>query len=133
VNVAGIQLDHQQSWDRIASTMTQHNLGQRRGGVTDAQSYYTVWDAKMYYNDQPNLVPALGGLNAAAGARGVDLMPRIHYGLESTIGTLQTSWMNLQAGLTAVGDEMNESGVFEVAESLLAMARRMNEITDKYL
>jgi hypothetical protein len=131
VNVEGIQLDHQESWDRISKTMMDHNTQVIGSGKTDINAYYTLWDAKMYYNDIANLVPALGGLNAAAGAAGVNEMPRIHYGLESTLGTIQTSWTNLQAGMTAVGQGMSKEAVDEMAVLLLGIARAMNDATER--
>jgi hypothetical protein len=111
--------------------MGAHNGELRRRGIGDISQYYTLWDAKMYYNDQSNLVPALGGINAAAGAQGVRAIPRIHHGLEIAIGQIQTSWMNLQAGLGSVGEGISESAAEDTAGLLLAIAREMNVVTDR--
>jgi hypothetical protein len=133
VNVEGVQLDHQTSWDNIAAAMTAHNKAMKARKEKNINQYYTLWDAKMYYSDQSNLVPALGALNASAGAKGVNAMGRIHYGLESAQGTLQTSWMNLQAGLTTVGGGMSDAAAEKVATLMLGMARAMNEATELLL
>ena len=133
MNVEGVQLDHQVSWDRIAAAMTTHNKAMSNRGERDKSNYYTLWDAKMYYNDQQNLLPALAALNASGGTEGVGEVPRIHYGLESVQGTLQTSWMNLQAGLVAVGGGMSEEAVEEVATLMLKISSAMNDVTERLL
>ena len=113
--------------------MTTHNKAMSNRGERDKSNYYTLWDAKMYYNDQQNLLPALAALNASGGTEGVGEVPRIHYGLESVQGTLQTSWMNLQAGLVAVGGGMSEEAVEEVATLMLKISSAMNDVTERLL
>ena len=133
MNVEGLQLDHERSWDNIARVMTEHNRALKETGEEDMDAFYTLWDAKMYYNDQPNLQPAPGGLNAAAGTEGVTATSETHYGLQAVQGELQTTWMNLQAGLTAVGEGVSEETALEVAELMWNVMRAMNDVTERLL
>jgi hypothetical protein len=125
VNVEGVQLDHQVSWANISATMDANNQSLIR------PFDYSLWDAKMYYNDLGNLVPALGALNAAAGVQGVGEVPRIHGGLELSTSRIQLSWMNLQAGLTSTGVGMSEDAVERVATLLFGVAHEMDRITEQ--
>ena len=129
VNVAGLQLDHQTSWDTISATMHAHN--QALGAGWNRNVGYSLWDAKMYYNDIDNLVPALGGINAAAGARGVDLAEEIHPGLSIFQGRLQGAWMNLQAGLSAVGTGVSDEVAEHIATQLGNIASLMENTTEQ--
>lgn len=130
-NVEGVQLDHQVSWDTISKTMDEHN--KTLGPAWNNVNGYSLWDAKMYYNDIDNLVPALGAINAAAGELGVTDMPRIHHGLEIYQGKLQTSWMNLQAGLVAVGHGINDDNAVRIANLLNGISVAMNDVTEQLL
>ena len=131
-NVEGVQLDHKPvAWTNIENAMTTHNNSMTAQNQTNASLFYSLWDAKMYYNDQTNLQPALGNLNASGGSQGALTIPRIHYGLESVMGTAATSWLNLQSGINAVGDGMSEDAVLEVAELMGKVTQAMNEVTDR--
>ncbi len=127
VNVNGIQLDHQISWDRISSEMQRYNN-------TNPQNPYTFWDAKMYYNDIDNLVPALGALNAAAGADGVGVETRLNENVEGAVGTVQHSWMHLQQvmaalnngqGFTQVSDEELTNILLDINSSFANLAEKL--------
>ncbi len=131
VNVEGVQLDHQVSWHNISTAMHNHNTGLQQRWTNHIG--YSLYDAKMYYNDTTNLIPALGGLNAAAGALGVNEQPRIHHGLETYQGHLQTAWMNLQAGLVAVGHGISEDNAVHIADLLHQITTRMNDTTERLL
>jgi len=131
VNVEGIQLDHQTSWDSISTAMDDHN--KKLGESWNNKTGYTLWDAKMYYNDIDNLVPALGSINASAGERGVNEIPRIHHGLEIYQGNIQTAWMNLQAGLVAVGEGISDENAVRIAILLSNVTREMNNVTEELL
>ncbi|PRY90705.1 hypothetical protein [Mongoliibacter ruber] len=127
VNVEGVQLDHQISWDTIANAMHDHNINHGRDWK------YSLFDAKMYYNDIENLLPALGAINASAGKLGVNEMPRIHHGLEIYQGNLQTAWMNLQAGLVAVGHGITDENAEKIAILLHNVTSSMNDVTEEIL
>jgi len=131
VNVEGVQLDHQTSWDSISTAMDAHN--KKLGKSWNNKTGYSLWDAKMYYNDIDNLVPALGSINASAGERGVNEMPRIHHGLEIYQGNIQTAWMNLQAGLVAVGEGISDENAVRIANLLSNVTREMNNVTEELL
>lgn len=127
VNVEGIQLDHQISWDRISTEMDRKN----NDGTNQT---YSFWDAKMYYNDIDNLVPAMGGLNAAAGARGVAVEPRLNSTIEAAAGAVQHSWMNLQhvmsalnsgQGYTQISDEEMTNLLLDINGQLSGLASKL--------
>lgn len=115
VNVEGIQLDHHISWDKIASVM--NNDGN-----------YSFYEAKMYYNDQSNLHPVLGGLNAAAGSSGVKMMEEQFPEINAKVASIQTSWMNLQNYINA---RLEEVGIDPT--SLLDYLERIEERIDETL
>lgn len=98
VNVEGIQLDHIQSWDNISQIMDNHNQNK-------LTPHYTLYDAKMYYNDISNLHPVLGGLNAAAGNAGVQKIQNRNEIIDQQIAEIQLHWMNLQNYITAYYEE----------------------------
>jgi len=127
VNVGGLQLDHQISWDTISNTMDTHNKKIFRAWD------YTLWDAKMYYNDIDNLVPALGSLNASAGAQGVNKMDQIHNGLQIYQAQAQTAWMNLQAGLVAIGHQTSDENAERIAILLHEITTKMIDVTEELL
>ena len=131
VNVEGIQLDHQVSWDTISNYMDAHN--RKLGGGWNNKHGYSLWDAKMYYNDINNLVPALGAINASAGELGVNEIPRIHRGLEIYQGNIQSAWMNLQAGLVAVGHGISDENAERIANLLNGITKEMNDVTEELL
>jgi hypothetical protein len=85
----------------------------------------------MYYNDQTNLLPALGALNAAAGAHSVSEIPRTRHGIEIAQGQMQAAYMNLQAGLVSVGPNITEDAAYEVYNLIMAITREMYRVTDK--
>lgn len=125
MNVEAVQLDHRTSWDTISNTMHEHNLKNQHNDTWK----YSLWDAKMYYNDQTNLHPAPAGLNAAAGAMGVDRVESLHYGLESVAGELQTAWMNLQQTLSAMSSSIGEHAVEPLWERLDSIKQSMNNLS----
>ncbi|HII06270.1 MAG TPA: DUF4157 domain-containing protein, partial [Methanotrichaceae archaeon] len=131
VNVEGVQLDHQISWDTISTFMDTVNKG--NGTNWNNQVGYSLWDAKMYYNDIDNLVPALGAINASAGELGVNEIPRIHSGLEIYQGNIQTAWMNLQAGLVALGYGISDESAEGIADLLAKIVNVMNDVTEELL
>ena len=129
VNVEGIQLDHQVSWDNISTEMDRKN-----NEGTD--QFYSFWDAKMYYNDIGNLAPAIGALNAAAGAGGVAVEPRQSPTIEAAVGAVQHSWMNLQQvmvalnsgqGNTQISDEEMTNILLDINASLSGLVERLLE------
>ena len=128
-NVEGVQLDHQISWAKISEAMqARNNQAKKYGGWK-----YSLWDARMYYHDITNLVPELGNINAAAGTSGVRVNPSINEHIANAIGTVQSRWQNLQAGITAVGkeDNLTEQRVTEIVLRLLGLGQMMNQFTDE--
>jgi hypothetical protein len=131
VNPEGVQLDHRVSWDNISKVMADHNAQLRaQGKAFDPATYYTLKDAKLYYNDLENLHPALGALNASAGALGVQNVTRIHQGLEMYVGKVQAAWQNLQQGITSIGYLNEEEKAEVIAGRLHQIAHSMNELTE---
>lgn len=128
VNVEGIQLDHQTSWDTISGSMHNHNQSLNR--QWSERLDYSLWDAKMYYNDLDNLAPALGALNASAGNEGVGAPERMHPGLEKYAARLHGAWMNLQAGLSAVGQGISDEAAEHVAGMLGEIANTIDTTTE---
>ncbi|MEH2198734.1 eCIS core domain-containing protein [Nostoc sp.] len=127
VNVEGIQLDHQISWDIISAEMDRKNSD-------GSGEFYSFWDAKMYYNDIDNLVPALGALNAAAGAEGVVEERRQNHTIEAALAGVQHSWMNLQsimnalnsgAGFTQISDEEMVNILLNINSELGGLGERL--------
>lgn len=132
VSVEAVQLDHQgSSWTNISDVMMRHNAQASATGVTDRNVYYSLWDAKMYYNDQPNLAPAQANLNAAAGGSGVTPETGVDTRLGLYIGQIQTSWMNLQQGLSSVGTGLSDDAAAEVAGLLAGVRDAMYSVTDR--
>lgn len=128
VNVEGVQLDHQVSWDVISQEMDKKNQ--------DGSGYfYSFWDAKMYYNDIDNLVPALGALNAAAGASGVSVEARQNRTIEAALGAVQHSWMNLQHVMTALNNGLGNTQVSdeEMTDILLNINESFSGLTERLL
>ncbi|MBB6146535.1 hypothetical protein HNQ77_004514 [Silvibacterium bohemicum] len=131
VNPEGVQLDHRVSWDTISKVMAEHNAQlHAQGKAFDPATYYTLKDAKLYYNDLENLHPALGALNASAGALGVQNVTKIHQGLEMYVGKVQAAWQNLQQGITSIGYLNEEEKAEGIAGRLHQIAHSMNELTE---
>lgn len=126
VNVEGVQLDHQISWDKIGEEMNRKNTDGTIGS-------YSFWDAKMYYNDIDNLVPALGALNAAAGVKGVAVENRPGETLEAAIGVVQQSWMDFQHIVNALNDGQGISTFSEedTIHLLLDISNNINSLSEK--
>ncbi len=132
VNPEGIQLDHSISWDTISKVMADHNaLLRQQGKPFDPATYYTLKDAKLYYNDLQNLHPVLGSLNASAGARGVQNLALIHQGLEMYMGKVQSAWQNLQQGIVSIGYLGEEEKATLLAAKLQEIAQRMDGLTEE--
>ncbi|WP_298920247.1 DUF4157 domain-containing protein [uncultured Nostoc sp.] len=126
VSVTGIQLDHQTSWDMITNAMENKNKDQ------NGQFKYSFWDAKMYYNDVTNLVPAQGSINAAAGAQGVHMEQRGNSVIEATLGTVGQSWIHLQSVLNAIKNGTQTAMISddEFVHSLLEISTQMGELAE---
>lgn len=114
VNVEGVHLDHIFSWENIAKIM-------------DDAKNFTVSEARMYYNDQDNLHPVLGGLNSFAGGNGVAVLETKYPQINAAIATTQTSWMNLQNFVTARMQEMNFN-----PDALLKHILSINSLINSY-
>ncbi|MCM0593800.2 MAG: hypothetical protein KA716_27835 [Gloeotrichia echinulata DEX184] len=76
--MAAIQLDHITSWQAISQSMDNYNnqlqprpVDDRNLTPLEQNQVYTLWDAKMYYNDQDNLQAGVAANNAAAGEQGM--------------------------------------------------------------
>ncbi|MFZ1025391.1 MAG: DUF4157 domain-containing protein [Limnoraphis robusta] len=125
MNVEGIQLDHEYSWDNITNAMQNNNANSNR--TFD----YTLWDAKMYYNDQSNLIPQPAGVNAAAGAQGVRRIQEIHAYIAEEIGRVSRAWLNYQAGITAIAQgDLDEETKIKLVEQLFQIRQQMERTTD---
>lgn len=143
VNVEGIQLDHRTSWEDIATAMQNHNIklfiekkkAQKSGKKQPPDNlFYSLWDAKMYYNDITNLQPVLGALNAKAGAKGFrGVGARIHKGLQGMMGDIHVAWMNLQQGMSALGSELSWDAALEIGILLAKIRTAMNDTTERLL
>ncbi|XWK89404.1 MAG: hypothetical protein U7127_04890 [Phormidium sp.] len=124
VNVEGVHIDHQISWESMRQTMLGHNNRQPQ-----PRWFYTLRDARLYYNDLDNLVPELGGINAAAGINGVRNLGRNHPFVEFGIGSIKRSFMNLQAGIESRNWPENEAE--ELTNELMTIKVQMDELTDR--
>ncbi|MDM8309031.1 hypothetical protein [Phocaeicola barnesiae] len=127
-NVEGIQLDHKESWENIADTMHSHNEKVNKG---EQKTYYTVYEARMYYNDQPNLHPVLGALNASAGSMGVALIKYPNPNIAPYIGELQTSWMNFQNYIASGIIESGGQAETEIISRLLYIKNQLDSIIEE--
>lgn len=105
-NVRGVQLDHRYAWDNIATNMHGRNLisHQENRHFAYRQYWYTLRDARLYYNDYTNLQPVLGSDNAAGGVAGVEPAPPIHNDLANAVATTHGSWMRLQRDVNRLGE-----------------------------
>ncbi len=133
VNTQAVQLDHQpQSWANIANIMEQHNAVQQQHGVPfSAAAYYTLWDARMYYNDVTNLRPAMGSDNASGGAEGVAVAAPMHGQLQATLGHATHAMTNLQHVLGAFHESFQEDHLHHAVNSLVDIASRANKLSDE--
>ena len=122
VNVEGVQLDHKVSWEKISAAMDKSN---KSNNPLD----YTLYDAKMYYNDQDNLQPVLGALNASAGAQGVRVSTG-HSNFAEVQGIVQKSWMNLQSALIAV-ENIDLDSATQITEVLIQISRNMDDLVEE--
>jgi len=108
-NQKGVQLDHRVSWSNIETYMDQRNKPAIAAIDDDAdlpaESWYSLWDARMYYNDQTNLFPVLASDNAAAGADGVKPAPDIHKDLAVAVANTHSRWMALQRDVNLLGKD----------------------------
>jgi hypothetical protein len=144
VNVESVQLDHIVPWNTIAKSMAAYNdrvLKEYKAKTGKKVSLeiigqlYTLWDAKMYYNDLDNLQPMIGGLNASKGA--IEYCPEQHIynelnnGIAAEIGKAQTSWQNLQNALNVITYPEDENR--QLINMLNKLTRNMNDITNKIL
>lgn len=121
-NVEGVQLDHTISWSCIVDRMDQYNTT-----FNYTKDPYTLWDARMYYNDQDNLKPALAGINASAGEHGVSDNFISHPNLNDYLARLQLEYMNLQQGISAMKIAEDEE---LIAIKLSAASRALRDATD---
>ncbi len=133
VNTQAVQLDHQpQSWANIANIMDAHNATQQHHRVPfSAAAYYTLWDARMYYNDVTNLRPAMGSDNASGGADGVAVAAPMHDQLNVTLGAAVQSMSHLQGVLNAFHQSFQENQVHETANELAEIAGRADALSEK--
>lgn len=133
VNTQAVQLDHQpQSWANIADIMDAHNAQQHRLGVPfSAAAYYTLWDARMYYNDVTNLRPAMGSDNASGGADGVAVAAPMHGHLQATLGHATHAMTNLQHVLGAFHESFQEDHLQHATNSLIDIASRANKLSEE--
>lgn len=106
-NVEGIQLDHEFSWDNIADIM-------------DADGNYNVHEARNYYNDQSNLHPVFGNLNASAGAAGIPLDLRsVDININERLANIQVKWMNMQNYINAIERNFaSEGAIFDYLDNI---------------
>lgn len=114
VNVEGIHLDHKVSWDIMSGIMNQDNN-------------YSLYEARMYYNDQSNLHPTLGGLNSGAGSSSIQALEQKYPEVNAKIAGIQTSWMNLQNYITAKWQETGGTDVEGLMSYLTSIEDKLDE------
>jgi hypothetical protein len=133
VNTQAVQLDHQpQSWANIANVMEAHNTAQEQHGVPfSPATYYTLWDARMYYNDVTNLRPAMGSDNASGGADGVNVAAPMHEQLQATLGHTVHAMTNLQHVLGAFHESFQEDHLNYAVNKLVDIATRANTLSEE--
>lgn len=133
VNTQAVQLDHHpQSWDKIADAMQKHNAELKKQGVpTTSDAYYTVWDARMYYNDVTNLRPAMGSDNASGGADGVMVAAPMHEFLRGSLANAVHAMTNLQHVLGAFHETFQEDQLHDVVGMLGDLANHANNVSDR--
>ena len=133
VNTQAVQLDHQpQSWANIAEIMDAHNKNQGKNKVAfNDTDYYTLWDARMYYNDVTNLRPAMGSDNASGGADGVMVAEPMHGHLEVALGSAMHSMEHLQGVLSAYHKSFQEDHLSFVVNQLSDLAGHANRLSEE--
>ncbi|GLQ87799.1 hypothetical protein GCM10007898_13670 [Dyella flagellata] len=105
-----IQIDHKTPWAEIEqrllvdpseqggiSTSKLKDL-EDAGYINEDQDAYTVYAARMYYHDVPNLQPMAGSENASKGA-----------GVEEGVSALAVAWKNRASRSTGTHNEMVQS------------------------
>ncbi|MFK0733624.1 MAG: hypothetical protein HEQ35_03245 [Gloeotrichia echinulata IR180] len=135
INVAAIQLDHITSWQAISQSMDNYNnqlqprpVDDRNLTPLEQNQVYTLWDAKMYYNDQDNLQAGVAANNAAAGEQGMVQEIRNPV-LDATLSTIGTQWLLLQQAVQAVVPHIQDPVDSEnVLSELLRISEEMEEI-----
>lgn len=132
VNTQAVQLDHQpQSWANMADVMDTHNANQVKNKVPfNDTDYYTLWDARMYYNDVTNLRPAMGSDNASGGSEGVMVAAPMHEHLQKALAHAIHSMENLQGTLNAYHISFQEDQLFEVVGKLVDLAEHANKLSE---
>lgn len=102
-----IQIDHKTPWKDIEAELKKDpatalggNLGnfKQNGYVTDDGKNYTMYAARMYYHDVPNLTPMAGSENASKGAN--------QGGVQSN---LELAWKNRVARSSSIHNQMVQS------------------------
>lgn len=133
VNTQAVQLDHQpQSWANIADIMDTHNTSQGKNKIPfNDTDYYTLWDARMYYNDVTNLRPAMGSDNASGGSEGVTVSAPMHLQLQATLGHTVHAMTNLQHVLGAFHESFQEDHLNYAVHSLVDIASRANNLSEE--
>lgn len=122
-NVAGVQLDHRFSWDNISGNMDAHNQQQ---ADRNPGNCYTLWDAKMYYNDLTNLQPSLAANNAAAGNAGVLQGAPLNPVLAESMVVLHNQWMHLQQAIEVMSPTRDAVTQEFIANDLLRLSEEMD-------
>ena len=103
-NVKGVQLDHRISWHDIARVMSIRNSKIKSKDADNSDEWYSLRDARLYYNDISNLQPVLASDNAASGARGVRRRVEIHDNLAGGVAQTHNQWMHLQRNINRLGE-----------------------------
>lgn len=126
VPLAGAQMDHEISWDDIVQVMDEHNR-QMDAQNAPLSAYYTLRDARLYYNDVSNLHFALGAHNAAAGSSGVPRLEDVHDDFRAPSGFIAAEWANLQQMLHAVSGGVTADQASAVFDRLAELGGYMRE------
>jgi|GEM_PF-6584608 len=129
-NASGVQLDHRISWHNISAFMDQRNATAYADDPDPAaDDVYSLWDARMYYNDQTNLQPALGSENAGGGAHGVHAAPEINDDLAQAVAQTHAAWMATQRSANAFDPHIADGGELGVVvERFEGIADSMNAL-----
>lgn len=127
VEPEGVQLDHKISWHNIAAAMDAQNAA-----GPPPQLRYSLWDARMYYNDQPNLHPVLAAHNAAAGAAGVAPAIPLRARIGASVGRVTTAWHGFQDGLNAVEPDLDAAEARTISARLDHIAHGIEIATDEH-
>lgn len=129
-NTQSVQLDHNpRSWADISDTMEEHNADLHQTHPYNRDTFYSVWDARMYYNDITNLRPAMGSDNASGGADGAHVAAPMHEGIRTSMATAFQSVTELQNVLGAYQESFTEDDVSHVGNALLDISGQANELS----